>query len=199
MRRNGFDVGRNPIPKPLDLIECRDAVVNPDGSEAQEPWILDRAPVRVSLVCCGKRTPLDVAHRNGIAVQRINADHYAAAGFTNICQFSKNCGRAVVKEQLIRYRPGRDLKPESRTDWNRLKGTSDEEVERAARDDPDAQPLSDEKLARGFRPKVLTALRKRPGLSQAEFARQFMLNLRTLQDWEQGGVSPKMLPEPICG
>jgi len=68
---------------------------------------------------------------------------------------------------------------------------SDEEVERAARDDPDAQPLSDEKLARGFRPKVLTALRKRLGLSQAEFARQFMLNLRTLQDWEQGRREPE--------
>ena len=68
---------------------------------------------------------------------------------------------------------------------------SDEEVERAARDDPDVQPLSDKKLARGFRPKVLTALRKHLGLSQAEFARQFMLNLRTLQDWEQGRREPE--------
>jgi len=38
--------------------------------------------------------------------------------------------RAVVKEQLIRYRPGRDPKPDSRTDWDRLKRMSDEEVER---------------------------------------------------------------------
>jgi type II restriction/modification system DNA methylase subunit YeeA len=37
MRRNGFDVGRNPILKPLDTIECRDAILNPDGSEAQWP------------------------------------------------------------------------------------------------------------------------------------------------------------------
>lgn len=35
MRRNGFDVGRNPILKPLDTIECRDAILNPDGSEAE--------------------------------------------------------------------------------------------------------------------------------------------------------------------
>jgi putative transcriptional regulator len=96
-----------------------------------------------------------------------------------------------VKEQLIRYRPGRDPKPESRTDWDRLNRMSDEEIERAALDDPDAQPLSDEKLARGFRPKALTALRRRLGLSQAEFARQFMLNLRTLQDWEQGRRKPE--------
>lgn len=37
MRRNGFDVGRNPILKPLDTIECRDAILNPDGTEAQWP------------------------------------------------------------------------------------------------------------------------------------------------------------------
>jgi putative transcriptional regulator len=36
----------------------------------------------------------------------------------------------------------------------------------------------------------LTALRKRLGLNQAEFARQFMLNLRTLHDWEHGRREP---------
>ena len=35
------------------------------------------------------------------------------------------------------------------------------------------------------------ASRKRLGFSQAEFARQFMLNLRTLQDWEQGRGEPE--------
>jgi putative transcriptional regulator len=79
----------------------------------------------------------------------------------------------------------------SHGDWDRLNRMSDEEIVRAALDDPDAQPLSDEKLARGFRPKALTALRKRLGLSQAEFARQFMFNLRTLQDWEQGRRQPE--------
>jgi type II restriction/modification system DNA methylase subunit YeeA len=37
MRRNGFDVARKPILRPLDTIECRDAVLNPDGSEAVWP------------------------------------------------------------------------------------------------------------------------------------------------------------------
>ncbi len=37
MRRNGFDASRNPILRPLDTIECRDAVLNPDGSEASWP------------------------------------------------------------------------------------------------------------------------------------------------------------------
>ena len=37
MRRNGFDVARKPILRPLDTIECRDAVMNPDGSEPDWP------------------------------------------------------------------------------------------------------------------------------------------------------------------
>ena len=37
MRRNGFDASRNPILRPLETIECRDAVLNPDGSEATWP------------------------------------------------------------------------------------------------------------------------------------------------------------------
>ena len=37
MRRNGFDVSRNPILRPLDTIECRDAILNSDGTEAVWP------------------------------------------------------------------------------------------------------------------------------------------------------------------
>jgi type II restriction/modification system DNA methylase subunit YeeA len=37
MRRNGFDVERKPILRPLDTIECRDAVMNLDGTEAEWP------------------------------------------------------------------------------------------------------------------------------------------------------------------
>ncbi|MGE0148018.1 MAG: class I SAM-dependent DNA methyltransferase [Parvibaculaceae bacterium] len=37
MRRNGFSVPGNPILKPLDNIECRDAVLNENGSEAEWP------------------------------------------------------------------------------------------------------------------------------------------------------------------
>lgn len=37
MRRNGFDVSRQPILKPLETIECRDALMNPDGTEAVWP------------------------------------------------------------------------------------------------------------------------------------------------------------------
>lgn len=37
MRRNGFAVPRNPVLKPLENIECRDAVLNADGTEADWP------------------------------------------------------------------------------------------------------------------------------------------------------------------
>ena len=37
MRRNGFYESRNPILKPLDTIECRDAILTPDSTEPDWP------------------------------------------------------------------------------------------------------------------------------------------------------------------
>ena len=37
MRSNGFDAARDPILRPLDTIECRDAVLAPDGGHAEWP------------------------------------------------------------------------------------------------------------------------------------------------------------------
>ena len=37
MRRNGFRESRDPILKPLEAIECRDAILAPDGSEPAWP------------------------------------------------------------------------------------------------------------------------------------------------------------------
>lgn len=39
MRRNGFKVAGEPVLKPLDTIECRDAVLNADGTEAAWPKV----------------------------------------------------------------------------------------------------------------------------------------------------------------
>lgn len=99
-------------------------------------------------------------------------------------------GPADVKEQPIRHRAG-NPKPRSATDWHRLDRMSDEEVEAAALDDPDAQPLGESELARMFRPRQLAEFRKRMGMSQSQFAAAFHLNLRTLQDWEQGRREPE--------
>ena len=37
MRRNGFNESRDPILKPLETIECRDAILAPDGREPDWP------------------------------------------------------------------------------------------------------------------------------------------------------------------
>lgn len=37
MRSNGFDAAKNPILRPLNTIECRDAVLNDDGTRAEWP------------------------------------------------------------------------------------------------------------------------------------------------------------------
>jgi putative transcriptional regulator len=95
-----------------------------------------------------------------------------------------------VKEKFIRYRPGIDPKPVGRTDWERLRNMTDEEVEAAALSDPDAQPMTDEELASLFRPRSVRELRERLGLTQAAFAERFHINLRTLQDWEQARRVP---------
>ena len=91
-----------------------------------------------------------------------------------------------MKEELISHRPGLDPKPEDKTDWQRLRNMTDEEVEAAALADPDAQPLTDEQLARAFRPGKLVALRQRLGLDQTQFAHRFRIDLHTLKDWERG-------------
>jgi uncharacterized DUF497 family protein len=49
-------------------------------------------------------------------------------------------GRRVVKkdEHIVRYT--RETVPKGRTDWERLRRVTDEEIEQAARSDPDAPP-----------------------------------------------------------
>jgi type II restriction/modification system DNA methylase subunit YeeA len=39
MRRNGYEASKNPILRPLGTIECRDAVLNPDGTQAEWPSV----------------------------------------------------------------------------------------------------------------------------------------------------------------
>jgi putative transcriptional regulator len=75
---------------------------------------------------------------------------------------------------------------------NRVDKMTDDEVEAAALSDPDAQPLTDEQLARAFRPRKLVELRQRLGLDQAEFARRFRIDLDTLKGWERGWVFPEI-------
>lgn len=67
---------------------------------------------------------------------------------------------------------------------------TDEEVHAAALADPDAQPLTEERLAK-MRPVPRTrTLRRALGLTQEEFAERYQIPLGTLRDWEQGKCEP---------
>jgi putative transcriptional regulator len=65
-----------------------------------------------------------------------------------------------------------------------------EEVERAARSDPDAQPLTKSDLARMKRTPPAKIIRRALQLTQEEFAARYHIPLGTLRDWEQGRSEP---------
>jgi putative transcriptional regulator len=98
-----------------------------------------------------------------------------------------------VKERLIRYRLGIDPKPKGKTDWERVRRMTEEEIEAAARSDPDAQPLTDEELAQFYRPGAIRDARERLGLTQEDFAKRFRLDLRALRAWEDGRAVPESM------
>jgi putative transcriptional regulator len=77
-----------------------------------------------------------------------------------------------------------------KSDWARLEAMTDEEIEAAARSDPDNQPLTPAQLKRMRRISPAKHLRWKLGLSQAEFAKRFRIPLGTLRDWEQHRTEP---------
>src|ERR1051326_2422610 len=77
-----------------------------------------------------------------------------------------------------------------KTDWDRVRAMSDEEVEAAAMADPDARPLTEEDLVRMKRVPRIKTLRRALRLTQEEFAARYHIPLGTLRDWEQGRCEP---------
>jgi putative transcriptional regulator len=74
--------------------------------------------------------------------------------------------------------------------WNRFDAMSEAERRAAALADPDAQPLTPERLAQMKRTPQVKVIRRALGLSQEEFAGRFHIPLGTLRDWEQGRKAP---------
>ncbi len=75
-------------------------------------------------------------------------------------------------------------------DWTRADQMTDAEVHAAALADPDAQPLTRDRLA-GMKPTPRARIIRRAlGLTQEEFAARFQIPLGTLRDWEQGVAQP---------
>lgn len=77
-----------------------------------------------------------------------------------------------------------------KTDWERLRNMTDEEVYAAALADPDAQPMTEEQLAQMKRVPRAKVIRRALRLTQEEFAARYQIPLGTLRDWEQGAAQP---------
>lgn len=80
--------------------------------------------------------------------------------------------------------------PPDQTDWAALDAMTNEEVEAAARSDPDNPPLTPERLARFRRVPQVKVMRRALRLTQEEFSARFHIPLGTLRDWEQGKSEP---------
>jgi putative transcriptional regulator len=63
-------------------------------------------------------------------------------------------------------------------------------IERAAKEDPDAQPLTAADFKRMKRTPQTKVMRRSLGLTQEEFADRYRIPLGTLRDWEQGRAVP---------
>jgi putative transcriptional regulator len=84
-----------------------------------------------------------------------------------------------------------------KVDWAAIAKTSDREIEAQIAGDPDTAPIfTDRELANARRviPKPTASnvqlLRRRLGLSQAQFAARFGFSIETLRNYEQGHRQP---------
>jgi putative transcriptional regulator len=75
-------------------------------------------------------------------------------------------------------------------DWTRALALTDDQIHGAALADPDAQPLTPERLAGMRQTPRLKIIRPALGLTQEEFAARFQIPLSTLRDWEQRAKEP---------
>ncbi len=90
-------------------------------------------------------------------------------------------------ENIITFRLDPNDPPQ--VDWSKFDAMTDEEKHAAAQSDPDAQPATEEQLARGKRT-YIKHLRRRLGLTQEEFAARFHLPYAPVRDWDQGVREP---------
>ena len=80
------------------------------------------------------------------------------------------------REEILRQRP--------------LRPMTEEQIEAAARSDPDNPPLTESKLKQLKPVPRVRTLRRALGLTQEEFAARFHIPIGTLRDWEQGRTEP---------
>jgi len=81
-----------------------------------------------------------------------------------------------------------------RIDWERVRATTDADIDRMIVSDPDTAPdmSRNRDWRRVLQPAVpdVRAIRRKLRLSQSQFALRFGFSLRTIQEWEQGRAIP---------
>ena len=80
--------------------------------------------------------------------------------------------------------------PPPPSDWSEVDRLTEDEIHTAALNDPDAQPWTEEQLARARRRVDVRLIREKYGLSQEEFARRFGLQMETVEGWEDRTLEP---------
>jgi putative transcriptional regulator len=86
--------------------------------------------------------------------------------------------------RVVRYRP--DPANPRRADFTRAHAMTEAERHAAALADPDAQPMTDEELARMRRRPDVAAMRTKMGLDVEGFARRYGLSPVLVREWEAG-------------
>jgi len=84
----------------------------------------------------------------------------------------------------VTHNPG-DPPFDTGTDWPKVEALTDDEIQAAAEADPDAQPLSDERMLHMRKLINVQKLRLRLGQTQEVFAATYRIPIGTLRDWEQ--------------
>jgi putative transcriptional regulator len=88
---------------------------------------------------------------------------------------------------IVKITPDEVARAVAKTDWKAVDARTDAAIARAVADDPDAPPiLTDGQTAAA----IARTIRKRLGLSQAQFAARFHVPVGTLRDWEQNRRQP---------
>jgi len=94
---------------------------------------------------------------------------------------------------IVRRTLGEIIRSKPEADWDRIRNTTDEEIDAMIASDPDTAPdMSNLDWRKVITPRIpnVRLLRRQLGLSQAQFASKFGFSLRTLQEWEQGRAVP---------
>lgn len=99
MRRNGFSGKRKPILTPLDTIECRDAIINDDGTEADWPEadvVIGNPPF-----LGGKRLRRELGETYVASLQRLYGSRiHGEADF--VCHWFDKAWRLLSEGKIVR-------------------------------------------------------------------------------------------------